>query len=314
MNNVEYLIISSTIDYSTDLICIELEKQHSDYLRINRDKFSSYKVNYDLQDETLYIKIGKQEYLINNNLKAVYFRAPVFLRSNKAYAVEEQLYRSQWNAFIKNLIVFRNAHWINYPPNTYESENKVYQLQVAKRVGLDVPKTFVANYDIDGIDENEQYIVKSIDTALFYDEQVEMFAYSEIVSGKMLKQAELRQAPIIIQELLKDKLDIRVTVVGNNLFPVAISENGHNISGDWRKNDKDKLQYIPVELPGKIAFKLKEMMSTLGLTFGGIDLALSNGKYYFIEVNPTGEWGWLVYSAKIDIHKTIARELIGENI
>lgn len=313
MNNIEYLIVSSTIDYSTDLICIELEKNGSAYLRLNRDKFSTYKVMYDLQNRTLYITINKQEYYIDDNLRAVYFRAPVFLRSSKKYTVEEQLYRSQWNAFIRNLVIFKKAHWINYPPHTYEAENKIYQLNVAKNVGLDVPNTILTNYNTTSIKEKEKYIVKSIDTALFYDNEIEMFAYSEIVMGSLIKQSELSQAPVIIQELLKDKLDIRVTVIGEKIFPVAISENGHNIVGDWRKNDKDKLQYMSIELPSDIVSKIKSLMRTLGLKFGGVDLALSNGKYYFIEINPTGEWGWLVHCAKVDIPQAIVDEMMGEN-
>ena len=42
MNEVNYLVISSTIDYSSDLICAELEKRKLNYLRINRDLFFFY--------------------------------------------------------------------------------------------------------------------------------------------------------------------------------------------------------------------------------------------------------------------------------
>ena len=45
-------------------------------------------------------------------------------------------------------------------------------------------------------------------------------------------------------------------------------------------------------------------MKKLNLSFGGIDLALVEKKYYFIEINPTGEWGWLV-SNSCPIDKTI---------
>jgi len=31
----------------------------------------------------------------------------------------------------------------------------------------------------------------------------------------------------------------------------------------------------------------------LGLTYGAIDLAVSGDTVHFIEINPTGEWGWL---------------------
>jgi glutathione synthase/RimK-type ligase-like ATP-grasp enzyme len=29
------------------------------------------------------------------------------------------------------------------------------------------------------------------------------------------------------------------------------------------------------------------------LNFGAIDLIFHNNEYYFIEINPTGEWSWL---------------------
>lgn len=41
---VEYFIISHSIDYSTDLICYELKQRNVKYLRINRDKFSDLKI------------------------------------------------------------------------------------------------------------------------------------------------------------------------------------------------------------------------------------------------------------------------------
>ena len=53
-------------------------------------------------------------------------------------------------------------------------------------------------------------------------------------------------------------------------------------------------------------------MNDLGLTFGGVDLIFANNKYYFIEVNPTGEWGWLKSVAKLPIDKAIVKSMIGE--
>ena len=38
-----------------------------------------------------------------------------------------------------------------------------------------------------------------------------------------------------------------------------------------------------------------------------------NEKYYFIEVNPTGEWGWLEVKTGMNISETI-RKALGEEI
>lgn len=54
------------------------------------------------------------------------------------------------------------------------------------------------------------------------------------------------------------------------------------------------------------------LLKSLGLRFGGIDLAVSDGEYYFLEVNPTGEWAWLVDATALPIDEAIAGALSRE--
>ncbi len=311
MNNINHLIVSSTIDFSTDLICVELEKRGLKYLRINRDCFSNYLISYELNERCMTIQVAEDRYRITpDSLKSVFFRAPVFLRNmQRAYSVQEQLYRSQWSAFIRNLIVFENAKWINNPVSIYKAENKMFQLQVAQQSGLLIPKTFVGNTHPIGINPEVQYIVKSIDTALFYDHEQEMFTYSSMLCGEELMNAELSSAPVMIQECIQNKLDIRVTVIGESLFAVSITREGNLIDGDWRRTEKDHLLYKPIDLPKPISDSIMMLMKSLNLSFGGVDLTFSNGEYRFIEVNPTGEWGWLVSMARLPIDIAITEEL-----
>lgn len=312
MNDVDYLVISSTIDYSTDLICCELEKRGLNYLRINRDHFSEYNILYTLNKDTLSITMDGDPFVITSGkLKSVYFRAPVFLRDiGKPCTLQEQLYKSQWGSFIRNLISFDDARWVNHPVATYRAENKLYQLKIAQRCSLPVPDTYVGNILPDNLQVERTYIVKSLDTALFYNNGQEMFTYSTMISGQELLNAEIQCAPIIIQEYLHDKTDIRATVIGDTIFAVSITKNGCNIEGDWRKNEKESLKYLPIRLPINVQEKIRELMHNLGLYFGGVDLAMVNDIYYFIEINPTGEWGWLVSTAKLPIDKAIVDFLV----
>jgi Glutathione synthase/Ribosomal protein S6 modification enzyme (glutaminyl transferase) len=299
VNNINHLIISSSADYSTDLICCEFEKRGSSYFRLNRDQFSEFDILYRLSDNNLHVTVDNEDYVIDSkDLISVYFRAPVFLRSsNKTYSLEEQLYKSQWSSFIRNLCVFESANWVNHPVNTYKAENKVLQLKIAKNSGFIIPKTFVGNTLPSELNEEELYIVKSIDTALFYDNGQEMFTYSTKTTGEELLGSELKAAPVIIQECLSNKIDIRVTIIGDKIFPVSVTNNGLSIDGDWRRTPKELLKYTPIKLPETVVESIQKTMKSLGLKFGGMDLAVVDDKYYFIEVNPTGEWGWLVSSA-----------------
>ena len=310
MNEVKSLILSSTLDYSTDLICAELEKRNISYLRINRDQFNLMKINFNINLNSLKVIINNQEYIFNNRkTNSIYFRAPVFSRTyNKKYTLEEQVYKSQWGAFIRNLICFDKVFWMNNPVNTYRAENKLYQLQKAKEIGLMIPETIVANYKPENL-HFDNCIIKSIDTALFCENDTEMFTYSSIVSKQDLNNDILSLAPVFIQEYIYPKIDIRATYVNGKIFPVEINDANMEISDDWRCHKKENLNYIPTDIPDEIKRKLQVLMKILGLNFGGIDLIKKDYKYYFIEVNPTGEWGWIVKNTDFRIYNEIVNSL-----
>ena len=303
MNEVEHLVLSSTLDFSTDYVCLEMKNRGLSYIRLNRDRFADYSVEY--KENALRVIINGMKYIVTcESLESVFFRSPVFIRSNKHYSLKEQLYRSQWSSFIRNLTVFSGAKWLNHPMYTYQAESKAYQLDVAKRVGLKIPDTVITNYG-NGLVDNKLYVVKALDTPLFYEAGQEMFTYSTVATGFEIKNSSLKEAPVIIQECIEDKVDLRVTVVGNRIFPASITKCDYGIFGDWRKTPKDELQYKKVTIPYEIEEKLLCLMKELNLSFGGIDLARTGDEYFFIEVNPTGEWGWIEASVGYDIHGAI---------
>ena len=317
MNKIEYLIVSSTIDFSTDLVCYQLMKDNEKFYRLNRDEFCKHKIIVDLQRKLMVISIDGEEYEAQfDNLKGIFFRAPVFLRtqSKAELTVHEQLEKNQWSSFLRNLIIFKKAKWVNNPVSTYCAENKLFQLCIAEECGLLVPDTFASNCTDFNLDFNKKYIVKSLDTALFYDvkNKKEMFTYSNVVTSAELQEYDLTSAPIFIQEFLNPKVDCRVTYVAGTIFPVKILQNGQGMYGDWRVR-KEELEYIPFRLPADVEAAIYKLMKKLDLNFGGIDLAIVNEKYYFIEVNPTGEWGWLEVKTGMNISETIKKAL-GEEI
>jgi glutathione synthase/RimK-type ligase-like ATP-grasp enzyme len=99
---------------------------------------------------------------------------------------------------------------------------------------------------------------------------------------------------------LLEKTDVRVTVIGSEVFAVSILQDGKPIQGDWRLQ-KSGACFVPIALPEKVKENCLELLNTLGLRYGAIDLAIEKEKYYFLEINPTGEWAWLVDAAKLPI-------------
>lgn len=316
VNSIEYLIISSTIDFSTDLVCYRLLSAGKRFYRLNRDEFSKHRIEVDLQKKDMRIEIeDKVHSACFEEVKGIYFRAPVFLRtqSKKELTLNEQLERNQWSSFLRNLIVFKNAFWINNPVDVYRAENKMYQLCIAQECGFKIPKTMITNSSKIQINDDNEYIIKSLDTALFYDmeKKREMFTYSNVVRGEELREYDLKQAPIFVQEFLEPKIDCRITYINDKIFSVMIKKNDKGIYGDWRFY-KEQLDYVPFTLPVHVKRSINQLMNKLNLKFGGVDLAYVNGEYYFIEVNPTGEWGWLEIRAGMDISSAIKDALCEE--
>jgi glutathione synthase/RimK-type ligase-like ATP-grasp enzyme len=307
VNDVNILLISDTKDYTTDYIAVELEKRHQSYLRIDKDKLSEYKVHFDFNNLVLLINKKSVEYLISDStLRSIYYRVPTYLRETFSRAVlpEDQLSSSQWMAFIRNLTVFERAIWVNNPISSYKAENKLFQLLYAKIIGFNIPNTYIVNYCDNCIDSDEKLIVKSLDTAILKIGDKEGFAYSNVISRNELKNYDLSISPIVLQEYLYPKIDLRVTVIGEKVYAVKITKNDKGVEGDWRKLKND-VDFIPVTLPIHVTRNCIEIVKALDLNFGGIDLIESKGLYYFIEINPTGEWAWLVNSSNLPIYEGI---------
>ena len=109
----------------------------------------------------------------------------------------------------------------------------------------------------------------------------------------MPSDEESASVPFIIQEYITNKVDIRVTVIGDRLSAVRILSNDIPIAGDWRTIAKETLHYEDINLPEPITSACSALTRKLGLQFAAIDLLEREDDYYFLEVNPTGEWGWL---------------------
>src|SRR5699024_7341724 len=191
---------------------------------------------------------------------------------------------------------------------TYKAENKIVQLKYAKKIGFSIPKTIVTNFSPEL--HNKKYIVKSLDTAFFDIDGEEGFIYSNIIDKNELQKANLQWVPVTIQEYIYPKIDIRVTVVHNEVFATDITIKGNGIDVDWRKA-KDEVEFKTIKLPKEVENNCVELVRRLWLKFGAIDLLKTvNNDYVFLEINPTGGWAWLVHTTDLPIPQSIAKMLV----
>jgi glutathione synthase/RimK-type ligase-like ATP-grasp enzyme len=183
-----------------------------------------------------------------------------------------------------------DATWVNEPHVDERAHHKPLQLAVAQRVGLTIPRTLITNDPDDArrfADElgPGRTIYKTFvaseahwrETRVLHPEEVDMLD-------------SLSLAPAIFQELVPAEADLRVTMVGDEVFATAIRADRGGYTLDYRL-DMTAASFEPTQLPEPVTDRLRALMRELGLVYGAIDLRRTeDARYIFLEVNPAGEW------------------------
>lgn len=180
-------------------------------------------------------------------------------------------------------------------------DSKEEQLRMAVKHGLLVPETCITNSP----QQLQQFltatgrpvIAKMQSSFAIYREGEEHVVFTNEISEEHLAQLDqLKYCPMVFQEKLPKALELRVTIVGRQVFSFAIdSQQLPGAATDWRKEGAALVNsWKPYPLREDVAASLLAMMDAYGLNYGAIDLILTpDGKYYFLEINAAGEFFWL---------------------
>jgi glutathione synthase/RimK-type ligase-like ATP-grasp enzyme len=123
----------------------------------------------------------------------------------------------------------------------------------------------------------------------------------------------VRHAPVLFQEKVQKRLELRVTVVGPHVFAAEIrSQDSYRQQTDWRHHPEyGQSQYYAVHtLPSEVEQQCVQLVKALNLSFGALDLILTpDDRYVFLEVNINGQWAYLETMLGLPISNAIAELL-----
>jgi glutathione synthase/RimK-type ligase-like ATP-grasp enzyme len=189
---------------------------------------------------------------------------------------------------------------MSHPRCVWEAEHKLLQLATARRMGLTIPGTLVSNNPEDVraafLRFGGAMIAKPVRSGYVEVGEQPFAIYTSQVLAEHLESLEGAElSPIIYQPLLEKRSDVRVTMVGDQLFAAEIdSQTDEAARVDWRRTENPGLPHRRTELPPSIREASSRFMRALGLQFGALDFVLTpSGDYVFLEVNPSGQWLWL---------------------
>lgn len=206
-------------------------------------------------------------------------------------------------------LISLGARVINPPASEAAASYKPYQLEMAAREGLRVPETLVTNDPVEvgrlsrSLGEPVVFKILTNTTWQFAETRELKSEHEPLLSG-------LRHAPAIFQRLVPG-LDIRVTIVDRKAFSVAITANHPGARLDWRLDGAARCE--PHRLPADVEAALMRLVASLGLRYGAVDLRLADdGEYYFLEINPSGQFLFCDIHAGQKISLALAEALAAE--
>jgi hypothetical protein len=310
------LILSNKWDLTVDFVIAELRSRGSHFLRINTEDLTSGQATIHLPDLQILVSKNNKIYDLTDTVNVIWNRRPGrpfddISTNEKPSPAIQHFVNDQWFSWLETLQLLSGVTWINHPQANDAMECKPRQLLLASQIGFQVPDTVISN-DPDAVRllANKHFnklVAKALYSPLIEEPDKDFFVFTnEINISDINSDEDFRISPSIFQQSLRPKVDYRVTVIGETVLPVEVlNQSVEEYSDiDWRTK-KTGLKFSACNLPLDIMEKCKNYVRDNGLIFGAIDLVRHDDKFFFLEINPNGEWGWLQHPHGIPIAKTL---------
>lgn len=195
--------------------------------------------------------------------------------------------------------------------------SKIDILNKASKAGLNTPKTLLTSDKLKLTDffnkNNNSLITKSIGEArqiIYRDKEFTVATHSV----KNMECLPAKFSPSLFQEYIDKEIEIRTFYLDKKCYSMAIfSQNNEKTKLDFRNYDQENPnRFVPYKLPETTEKQIVQFMTDIDLNTGSVDLIKSskNGEYYFLEVNPFGQFGMTSKPCNYSLHKKVANFLI----
>jgi hypothetical protein len=300
------LIVAEHDDPHADQVAKMLQQRGVDSVRFAQTDFptrAELSLSYTPDGQAHHtLRIGA-ELVELNRLQTVWYRLGAYPVPHAHHA--EQHHRDyvaeECRCFLHDAWHSLECAWVPAPHFVVQrAQLKATQLRVAASLGFELPPTLISNSPDDFLDfyrqHNGKVVSKQAGFALIRHGIGQYVRYTDVVSRRDVGYAHaVRYCPIIFQAYVPKRVELRITVVGKQVFPAEIrSQETSHTRHDWRRYDHFKTSYAPHPLPPEVARRCVQLVERLGLCYGAIDMIVTpDGRYVFLEVNPQGQCQWI---------------------
>jgi len=299
------LIFTNSFDQTVDRLVRHIGADR--IFRFNLDLWRDYRISIVRGDFSIVNPLGHE--VRQADVAKFFWRKPLSKfrlkldatgASEQDFYLEEEVYYAVRE--IRSMMA-RLGKIVLIEPESTERSGKLTQMEAAHRY-FDVPP-YEFSYDPLRRRASRQRIVKSLTSGRLDDRNFFLWT-------TQIDEAELDPAtPWFIQDLVDAKLDITVVFVRNAMWTSSLDRSLFiDRTVDWREEGTPMVsQWQPHALPKEFEVAITAYMSDISLHYGRLDFLYDGRRYWFLEVNSNGEWGWLDRDGTKGLLNKIAEEI-----
>ncbi|MFB9903699.1 ATP-grasp domain-containing protein [Allokutzneria oryzae] len=304
------IVFTAQQDTHSDVVVGKLDRAGAEVVRVNTEELPA-EAEFRLRLKRagwhgeMGLRLGRRR-VDPARVRAVWVRRPGrWQPSPSLLPWEAEFAKAETRNAVLGLWSALDCFWMSRPGNIEAASWKMEQLVRARGMGLSVPRTLVTSdpaelhrfhSECGGEVVTKTFTGGASATAAARADpgrQVPHVGLSTtLVTEQVLEHAQLIcHVPALFQQRVPKRVELRVTVVGDELFAAEIHSQEHaETMLDSRRFDIP-VRYRAVDLPHEVADRCIRFVHSYGLSFGAIDLIETpGGEYVFLENNPVGQF------------------------
>ncbi|MCF3960927.1 ATP-grasp ribosomal peptide maturase [Streptomyces fuscigenes] len=307
MTNGPVLVVTNLDDPTADVVISELHDRGVPVVRFDSGDFPhalsvAATITSDGLDGTLSTPTRKAAL---RNVRSLYYRRPSGFTFPHLDEQDARFAITQARYGLGGVLAsLPDCLYVNHPHQISDAEFKPSGLLRAAESEFLVPPTLITSDPAavrSFITEHGPTIYKPLWAPLYLvDGEAEAVKVAEVAADEITDA--VAGTVHLFQQRVDKVADARVTVIGDEIFPVRIDSD----LLDWR-TDYDKLKYSVPNLPSGLDASMLHYLARYGLVFGAFDFAIdAEGRWWFLECNPSGQWAWLEPETGLPMIATMA--------
>lgn len=278
------------------------------------------------QPSTIKINQGETTVCLDDVMAALVLQPifPLFSTTTQEFNQELKFWFFTWRESMEGVyaVLERNRALLNHSvPNAMANQNKIRYISAQLTRFLKQPKTLISNNRESLLEffgnPHQSVIIKTLhQMQLSMDGEPTMLLASLVLRDDFLGFGQANECPVLLQEYIEKIYDVRLTIVGNQIFACKIDATKSDAGRiDWRAYDLANTPHTPYDLPEKISEEISNICIQLKLDYATIDLCVNRtGDYYLLDINPFGKYLWIEHAIGAPITDAIAQFLIKKAI